>query len=395
MKQRMEKNLSLFDESQPASVTRVQAVVIGTGADKPQLSKAQKSFNTLVKQIEKERSRLLAWEKAISTYRHKYAIEMLPLVGASEDLQVEMVRCLDRAIDQKGLTKIERRRLAGLIVELAGPLVAARNDEALKAIYNRHSRSDFDSEEAAGVEDMKFMFEDVFGFDLDDDLDASSTEDLLRRAEAKYREKQAQDAAEREAREERLSKRKKSAKQLAREAQQQAEAQQISQSIREVFRKLASALHPDRESDPRERARKTALMQRANQAYKKKNLLQLLELQLELEHIDQTVLNNISEDRLKHYNKILKEQLAELSQEAFHVEAGFRAQFGISPFARVSPSTITRGLVLDIAELQRGIRELKKDLLAFEDVRSLKAWLKEMRKMRRQPRMDDFDDCPF
>ena len=51
----------------------------------------------------------------------------------------------------------------------------------------------------------------------------------------------------------------------------------MSQSIREVYRKLAGALHPDRESDPQERERKTALMQRVNQAYAKNNLLQLLD----------------------------------------------------------------------------------------------------------------------
>ncbi|WP_409015107.1 hypothetical protein [Caballeronia sp. LZ001] len=66
-------------------------------------------------------------------------------------------------------------------------------------------------------------------------------------------------------------------------------------------------------------------MQRANQAYGKNDLLKLLELQLELEHIDQRAINVISEDRLKHYNKILREQLGELDQEILHVEARLQA----------------------------------------------------------------------
>lgn len=37
--------------------------------------------------------------------------------------------------------------------------------------------------------------------------------------------------------------------------------------LRNVFRQLASAVHPDRESDPDERDRKTALMSEANAAY--------------------------------------------------------------------------------------------------------------------------------
>jgi len=237
------------------------------------------------------------------------------------------------------------------------------------------------------------MMEDVLGVDLGDDMDMSSPEDLFKRAQAQMEEEWKQDNAEWQAWEERQSKRKKSAKQLAKEAKQQAEEQQASQSIREVYRKLASALHPDREPDAQERKRKTVLMQRVNEAYEKRNLLQLLKLQLELEHIDQATVNNISEDRLKHYNKILKEQLAELDQEIFHIESGFMVQFGINPFERVLPGTIMRDLAKEIVEIQHTIRDLKKDVLAFEDVKKVKTWLKKVQ--REAAKMDDYGDCPF
>lgn len=372
--------------------THVKTVSIATGNDQSRLSKGQKAFNALIKQIEKKRTRLAAWEAAIPPYQRKYASELEPLFEDSENLQVKMVHCLDRASDQKGLTRTERRTIASVITELAGGLVAARDDAELKAIYNRHSRSDYDAEEAANMKGMKSMLEHVLGFDLGDDLDIGSPEDMLARAQAQMHERQTQYDADRQAREERLAKRKKSAKQLAREAQQQAEEQQLRQSIREVYRKLASALHPDRETDPQERERKTALMQRVNQAYGKNNLLQLLELQLELEHIDQTAINGIGEDRLKHYNKILQDQLVELEQEIQRVEGGFRAQFGISPVVDLSPSTIMRDLLVEIVGVQHAIRDMKKDLLAFEDVKTFKAWLKAM---RHQARMDDIDELPF
>ena len=54
-------------------------------------------------------------------------------------------------------------------------------------------------------------------------------------------------------------------------------ALEASQSVRDVYRKLVSALHPDREADGAERERKTALMQRANQAYERNDLLELLD----------------------------------------------------------------------------------------------------------------------
>jgi hypothetical protein len=249
------------------------------------------------------------------------------------------------------------------------------------------------TKKAANIKGMKSMMEDVLGVDLGDDLDTSSPEDLLKRVEAQMEEEWAQDNAERQAWEEHRPKRKKSAKQLAKEAKQQAEEQQVSQSIREVYRKLVSALHPDREPDIQERKRKTALMQRVNEAYEKRNLLQLLKLQLELEHIDQATVNNISEDRLKHYNKILKEQLAELEQEIFHVEGGFMVQFGINPFDSVSPGTIMRDLTTEIVGVQHTIQDIKKDVIAFEDIKKVKVWLKKVQ--REAAKMDDYGDCPF
>ncbi|HUW75533.1 MAG TPA: J domain-containing protein [Gallionella sp.] len=370
---------------------QTKAISIVTDKDHQHLSKEQKAFNTLIKKIDEKRASLAAWQEIIPAYLKKYASDYLPLVETSQDIQIEVVHCLDRASDQKGLTSTERRMIHDLISGMTGGLAAVRNDEELKNIYNKHSGSDFDAEEAASMNGLKSMLEDVIGVDLGDDLDMSSPEEIFKRAQAHMQEQQAQFEAERHEYEEHQAKRKKTAKQIAKESQEQAEEQQTSQSIRELYRKLVSALHPDREPDPQERERKTLLMQRINQVYDKKNLLLLLELQLELEHIDQATINNITAGRLKHYNKILKEQLSELEQEIFVTEDMFKAQFGISPFERLTPSTVMRNLAADIVSIQHAIRDLKNDLLAFKDIKMFKAWLKAMR--RRQKR--DYLDCPF
>lgn len=373
--------------------THVKTVSIATSQDPSTLSKQQKAFNSLIKQIEKTRAQLVAWETASQAYLEKYAREWVPLVETLQALQVKFVHRLDQASSQPGLSKTERSMIADLIVELAGELVAARNDAEMKAVYNKHSRTDFDSEEAARIKSMKAMLEASLGVELGDDLDMNSPEDVMQRAKAQIDARQAREDAEREAREEHKPKRKKSAKQLAKEAQQQAEAQQISLSIREVYRKLVSALHPDREADPQERDRKTALMKRVNLAYDKKDLLQLLELQLELEHIDQASISQISEERLQHYNTILKEQHIELIQEIMHVEDEFRARFGIDPLLRVSPGNIMSHLKNDIRDVQHVIQDLGKNLRVFDGIKKFKAWLKGMR--RRPVRDDYFDDLDF
>ncbi|MDB5832255.1 MAG: molecular chaperone DnaJ [Caballeronia sp.] len=369
--------------------TNPRSISIAPDHNKSPLSKGQKAFNTLIKQIEKRRARLSAWEAAMPAFHRKYLSEFAPLEQTSVDLRIKLVHRLDQVYGQKGLTKSDQRTIADLISDLAGELVAQDDDPELKTIYNRYSESDFDSEAAAELDDMKSALEAMLGVELGDDVDMSSPEDVLQRAHAQMEQMQAQDALENQAREARRAKRKKTPRQLAAEAREQVEQAELSLSIREVYRKLASALHPDRETDPQERERKTTLMQRVNQAYSKNSLLQLLELQLELEHIDQSVINNIGEDRLKHYNKILKEQVGELDHEILHVENGFKHSYGIPPFIEVSPGTIMRNLAADIFSLQESLHALEHDLLVFDDVKQLKGWLKSVKRSLATPRFDD------
>jgi hypothetical protein len=344
------------------------------------LSKGQKAFNSLIKQIERKRAALLAWEQALPPYQQKYVNELVPLMNATTEFQIKIVHALDVASGLKILTKGERRKISELIVAMTEVLLPLKEDLELKALYNKHSRSDYDADEEIAKQDMKAMFEDILGVDLGDDFDLDSPEELFQRAQAKANEQQAQW-------EERQVKRKKSTKQLASEAKREAEALQLQQSIREIYRKLASALHPDRETDSIERERKTALMQRVNQAYEKTNLLQLLELQLEVEQIDHAVIANLGDARLKHYNKILQGQVHELDTEILRFEDRFRMQFGSAPFAPVTVNSIMVALTTEIAESKRTVRELKKDLEVVQDPARLKPWLKTLQRVSRH---DDF-----
>lgn len=356
------------------------------------LSKAQKTFNSLIGKIGKRRKRLRDWETVTPAFQKRYVDELLPLEKTSAALQARMVHCLDRAYDS--LTKTERRKVALVIVDLAGDLIGDDENEgkALKAIYDKYSPTSYDSEVASEVGGMKSMLEAMFGVDLGDDEDLNTPEDLLQRAESHFQQAQAQWESENAQRDAQRTKRKKSSRQQAAEARAQEQQAKLNLSIREVYRKLASELHPDRETDPQERERKTRLMQRVNEAYQKNNLLQLLELQLELEHIDQHALNNMNEERLKHYNTILREQVRELDQEILNVESSFRYAYGIDPFESVSPDGVLQNLAVDLKELRLNNRTLEQDLAAFEDIKNLKLWLKRC-KVVSAP--SDFEFMPF
>jgi hypothetical protein len=301
------------------------------------------------------------------------------------------VHIFDRLYADKLFSKTDRTKLQHLICAMSADLLESGDHDELKEIYNRHSGSDYDVEEEQENQEIRSMMESMLGVELGDDIDIRTPDDFLEQVSRQLHEKLQQDAQDLEHQAASRSSRKKSAKAMAKEARLQAEAQQASQSIREVFRKLASTLHPDKEPDPKERARKTEMMQRVNSAYSNNDLLALLELQLEIEQIDQTAINSMSEDRLKHYNKVLKEQSRELQQELDMVEMSFRAHFDFAPYGALSPTMAFTMLERDIAQIRQDIADLKYDVGSLQHPKNLKQWLKAYKIVRRPA----FDVDPF
>jgi hypothetical protein len=347
---------------------------------KPGLSRAQQQFNTLIKKIDQQKQRLGQWSETIPKMQQMKATEFEPLLDTYEALQTQWVHLLDNAHANPVLKKRDKEKLSHLICETAIDLLAGGGDDAdLKAIYNRHSGSDFDQEdaelEAATGELMKSMMEGMFGMDFGD-ADVSSMEKMKAFVEEKRESMRSEREEHQREAEARRAKRKKTAKQQAKEEQMQAEEANLKKSIQEIYRKLATTLHPDRETDPAERERKTALMQKVNVAYGNKDLLQLLELQLQVEQIDQAHVNNIAEDRLKHYNKILKDQLQQLQHEVQGIEMVWRMQFNLPPFATVSPKAVMDQMQAEIRQLKREVAVIKQDLHTFQDIELLKNRLK-------------------
>lgn len=374
----------------PAAKPTTKSVRIAAEQQKPTLSKGQRYFNSLVKQIGSRRSRLARWEAANPVFQKRYVDELLPLEKAGKDARAKMVHRLDEVHGEMPLTAAERRVVSQLIVAQARDLIPIHDDATLKAIYNRHGKTDYDAEAKAEREHMKALMEATLGVDFGDDIDLSSHEAFMRGASEKVDAMREEQEAQRQARQARREKRKKTPKQMEAQARKEAQQAEVSQSIRDVYRKLASALHPDRETDPQERERKTALMQRVNQAYAKNNLLQLFELQLELEHIDQNTINEISEERLKHYNSVLWAQLGELDREIVRVEDRFKGTYGIPLNSGVSPEGALENIALQIEEDQVKLQAVESDLSQLDDIKKVRAWLKAIKRKFAYVPPDDF-----
>ncbi|MGB3917044.1 molecular chaperone DnaJ [Thiothrix litoralis] len=357
-----------------------KVVHIKTVAAQAPLSPAQKKFNTLIKKIDAQKQVLREWQETFAQCRQDAVEKLEPLRKTLHEHQADMVLLLDQQFTSHKFTPNQKDKLTHLITETCDELITLNQRDDLKAIFNKYSDDDFDtldqeSDEMA-LEMMKAMFEQEFGTTLDDvEFDIKDPQGTAERLAEKL--KQQQEQAEQAA--PKRPQPKKSAKQLAKEAKAAEEAANVSKSIQAVYRQLTSALHPDREQDPVERERKTELMQQVTVAYGSKDLLKLLELQLAVEQIDQSKLNNINAERLKHYNKILSDQLRELQEEVFLKESEIREMINASPFEPLSPKRMIGLLKQDMRTVQDMIARIQRDMRAFRDVKQLKAWLKGYR----------------
>ncbi|HSV77863.1 MAG TPA: molecular chaperone DnaJ [Ramlibacter sp.] len=359
-----------------------QQLQIRPAAGGAPLTPEQKRFNTLLRQIEQARSALQAWQAAIPQFRTSYQQLLAPLHEQLRAAQRDWAFALDAA-GGRGWSRADHETRSDVLSEVARALLSGQSeDPELRALFARHEGMDFEEAEREQLQAFKGMAEAMTGAELGDDEDIVSEEELFEKLGEHFRREE--DAAE--ARRAKAPPKRKSAAQQRREA----EAQRATQSMREVYRKLASALHPDREPDPAERKAKTALMAQVNEAYDRGDLLALLELQLRIEQVDAEHLARADTQRLKHYNKVLAEQLEELRMEIDVVETGFQMDFGIDAFERLDPKRLGKLLESEAAQLRAALATVRRETRAFVDPAATRRWLKAQRRAQRDEDLDFF-----
>lgn len=332
-------------------------------------SKARTQFNTLVTKLEAQRKRLAEWHDAIPRMRARAETELKPIEENIMKRQRALAFLFDRAYEHKSFKKKEREKLSALIVDLTGSLMNDEADEALSALHKKHAAFEDDPDVTPTLEELDAIMMEMFGLEPDanpgpmgEEPDSHSAPDSARNPERKPSPK---------------------------EARKEAEEQKLLQSVREIFRKLASLLHPDREPDPAERERKTALMQRANAAYAAKDLLGLLELQFEVEQIDQAALETLDDDRIKQYNKVLTRQVSDVRRDIEELEHWLVFVLGIAPRGKITPSMLDKILSEEKEKMLYGLGQLDHDIAQFQHMAVIKDFLRSYT-IRHSPSI--FDD---
>jgi hypothetical protein len=336
--------------------TALLPLQIQPDAADPVLAQQQRRFNTLVQEVGQWSAALADWKERLARYQQLREPVRRELHAAWR----QWVFALDHASLQPGLARAEREQLGEMFHEAATALLAVEDDGEMAAVLSRHglgsSSAPSNREDAAHAAGH-----------------AAADEAVLEKLEPDW-ERQAASAAAR--REQRSTKRR--AEQDSKRRRQA--AQEVSQSLRDVYRRVASALHPDREPDSQQRQRKTALMQQANQAYADGNLLALLGLQLEAEQVDAAHAAAADQRRLQHYISVLQEQLAELQSETRHLEARFRAAAGLAPGVGLQPRKADRIVSSEVQRLRGEVLLLRRQTKSLLDVEATKRWLREVRK---------------
>lgn len=312
-----------------------------TPSGKTALTPAQQRFNALVRDVAQTRDLLATWQGAVETFRSAYAKRVAPLDAQLDAQRRQWAFALDALSRQSGWSRVELETMSALIGDLAfGQLLGAPDDAPLRALFAEHAGIDFD--EALRRTRRQTVDED--------DHAAWQAPPRPRRSAADRR--------------------------------RAAEAKLATQSVREVYRKLASALHPDREPDPAQHAVKTTLMQQANQAHAAGDLLALLELQWQVAQLDVEGLASSGTQRLKQYNAVLTEQLASLKASVADVEQSFRRAYGLSPDLPLHPAKLEAVVRALRAEVQEAVTAAKRDRAQLADPGWVRAWLKHERKGR-------------
>ncbi|MBB5204578.1 pyruvate/2-oxoglutarate dehydrogenase complex dihydrolipoamide acyltransferase (E2) component [Inhella inkyongensis] len=347
-------------------------------------SPAQRKFANLQRKIEALRQTLQQWDQALPAFSQAHALRIPPLRAEHLQLQEQLLQRIEALLDGKGLNKSEREILSSLAAghaqrALASGLLGEAQTDLWRRRHDAHAEVDLDTQEREELEALRAQLARASGLDLDD-IQAETAAELLRETHRRLDQAQAQAEAAAPAPQ---PKRKSSAAQRKKEAAAAAAQAQVQQSLRTVFRKLASALHPDRASDSADQKRRTELMQRVNEAYGREDLLALYALQLEIEQVDPAHIAQATTAQLGHFTQMLQQQHDELELELKRRQISLCRDFDLEPRSAPQPDKLGKLLDEAVRDERTEIQETRRELLNLRDRDTARRWLAQLREQQR------------
>ncbi|KAA5545680.1 hypothetical protein [Adhaeribacter rhizoryzae] len=326
------------------------------------LSKPQQTFNRLTKKIEKLQQEIANTSRILDEKLAFYGENIHPLEKQLVALRRQTLQLLlPYYTNKKLLPKKDKKILRDVLAEQLNDVLSFSDEEpdeelkkAFEAVegvkYEEAQQQDFDQMKS----EMTEIFEE-FGFQMNFDelCPDMSPEEMMEQMQTMEEKllQQAQDL------DQEVPDRKKSKKLLEREEREKQAAEVKSKSISRIYKQLAKVLHPDLEQEAELKAYKELRMRELTTAYEKNDLHTLLRLELEWIEKEEANLEKLTDDKLKIYNEVLKEQIADLEEESFSLMQHPRYQ----PLLRLAmfPGEVK---IMNLARKKNELNEMLEDL---------------------------------
>lgn len=339
------------------------------------LSSAARAFNLQLARIDKLKSQLRELEALGQAHRSALHQTVTPLQKRHAQRMREMALWLDERLAGKALSALQRETARQILCALARTL-AQDGDSAMAELHDRHSPRSLTQLAQDRADAVRAQLEAALGEPLDAAHEGASADELLRAGMERLRQSVDE---EQERRREAARARKARKKPGAVRSKAQAQMEDAETTLRALFRQLASALHPDREPDARERLRKTALMSEANAAYGRKDLVALMQIQQRAALADPDAASRMTDDKLAALTLLLKQQVADLERERAGRNDQLAGEFDLPRGYGVTPKTLQMVLHEQVFELEEALSLMERDLLEVKNDAGLKRWLTAQR----------------
>lgn len=342
-------------------------------------SAAQQRYNDWLARIEAlsaQMDRLQTWS---DQHRHAHVQALYQIAQQTRALQQSLLFFLHERLQTDALTTQQQRMARTEVRSLLDQLSPGGDAQvqALACLYRLdEDEQELAQERAQQAQRLREQIEEALGQPIHNPNQYQTPEEMMA---AGLRQWQRQQQADEE---------RKTAKRAARKAikrpvaYQQAQVQEADakSALRTVFRQLASALHPDREPDERERTRKTALMSEVNAAYEKNDLSTLLRLQWQAALPGSAGAASLADDKLAAMCLLLKAQVAALQNDLAQLQARLTQEMCVPVSLELSDERMTQALQGLQASQRQVADSLAADLRRIQNDAELKRWLKEQNK---------------
>ncbi len=366
-----------------APLAPLQALRVTAAHTGRKLSPAQQSFNKLLSRIHNVTEMLQALDARVHKFQAPHQQAMAALQKQADVQLKAMLLLLHGHLQTRHVSKAQRRDLSQMVADLLLQTEHLQDPELLALFdlyYSKKEQAQWAQDDAEDIQALRDLVQATFAADeqpdLPDDPDALMALLMQRIALNKG-------PGEGQAQPTRRKRRKNTRQQQAAEQAEQ-ELLDAKTTLRTLYRQLASALHPDRESDPEERTRKTELMSQANAAYERQDLATLLKLQLQTTALDAEAVSRMADEKLHSMGTLLKQQLATLEAELQQSELRASHALGFQVSAKHADHVIVRELQRKQDELRHHLKLLQADLDRLSDPAEIKDWIKTQRRMAKQ-----------